>query len=116
MRTIVAFCVVWFALVAPAPAQTTTDLQLVLAVDVSGSVSPLLRSRLGIRLPTKYPGQILRSDSFGIGARARVGLARTRGPVAIGAAVTVNGARGYRRSARYTERGLGADLFVTLRR
>jgi hypothetical protein len=83
---------------------------------VQGDAVPLLRSRLSIRLPTKYPGQILRSDSFGFGARGRIAIERHGGRVGVGGALTLNGARGYWHKARYSDRGVGADLFLSIER
>jgi hypothetical protein len=77
---------------------------------------PITRARLAISLPLKYPGQLIRQDAFGFGARARLSIERRLGPATAGAAFTVGGAWGYRRAADYDERRAGGEIFVRLSR
>jgi hypothetical protein len=75
---------------------------------------PLTRARLNISLPLKYPGEIIRQDTFGFGARGRLAAERRSGRWSAGGAVTLGGAWGYQSSARYHERLVGGDVFVRL--
>jgi hypothetical protein len=75
---------------------------------------PVTRARLTVSLPLKYPGELIRQDTFGFGARGRIAVERRVGRLRPGGAVTVGGVGGYRRTARYHERRLGAEVFVRL--
>jgi len=77
-----------------------------------GEAMPVTRARLTISLPAKYPGEIIRQDTFGFGARGRVAVERQFRRVTAGAAVTIGGAWGYRSSADYGEQLIGGDVFV----
>ena len=73
---------------------------------------PLTRARLNISLPLKYPGEIIRQDTFSFGARGRLAVERRGRRWTAGAAVTLGGAWGYRSTAHYRERLIGGDVFV----
>ena len=73
---------------------------------------PLTRARLNISLPLKYPGEIIRQDTFRFGARGRLAVARRRTAADVGVAVTVGGAWGYRSTADYSEQLIGGEVFV----
>jgi hypothetical protein len=75
---------------------------------------PLTRARLNISLPLKYPGQIIRQDTFSFGARGRLAIERRSRQWTAGAGVTLGGAWGYRSTAHYHERLVGGDVFVRL--
>ncbi|MGQ0737253.1 MAG: hypothetical protein ACT4QD_26850 [Acidobacteriota bacterium] len=75
---------------------------------------PLTRARLSVSLPDKYPGEIIRADAFGFGARTRLAAERRTGRLRAGAAATLGGVWGYRSSVRYREARVGGDLFVTV--
>jgi hypothetical protein len=77
---------------------------------------PLTRARLTISLPLKYPGEIIRQDTFSFGARGRAAVERRAGRFGVGAAVTIGGAWGYRASANYRERLLGGEVFMRVAR
>lgn len=73
---------------------------------------PITRSRLSISLPDKYPGQIIRADTFSFGARGRVAAEISLRRLSAGAALTLGGAWGYRQTAHYHERHSGGEMFV----
>jgi hypothetical protein len=73
---------------------------------------PLTRARLTISLPLKYPGELIRQDTFSFGARGRLAVERHAARVSLGAALTLGGAWGYRSRAEYQQRHLGADAFI----
>ena len=75
---------------------------------------PLTRARLNISLPLKYPGEIIRQDTFSFGTRGRLAVERRGQRWTAGGAVTLGGAWGYRSSAHYQERLIGGDVFVRL--
>jgi hypothetical protein len=75
---------------------------------------PVTRARLTISLPLKYPGQLIRQDTFGFGARGTVAVARQWRSVVVGVGVTTGGTWGYRRTARYHERRAGGEVFVRM--
>jgi len=92
------------------------------SIDVSGrwrvstsvEALPITRARLTISLPLKYPGELIRQDTFGFGARARFVAERHWRRVTTGGAVTLGGVWGYRSSARYNERRSGVEAYLTL--
>jgi hypothetical protein len=73
---------------------------------------PLTRARLTISLPLKYPGELIRQDTFSFTARGRLALERHAARVSLGMALTLGGAWGYRSRANYQQRHLGGDVFV----
>jgi hypothetical protein len=73
---------------------------------------PITRARLTISLPLKYPGELIRQDTFGFGARGRIAAERRIGRVSAGGAATIGGVWGYRHTARYNERRAGLEVFV----
>jgi len=75
---------------------------------------PITRARLNISLPLKYPGEILRQDTFGFSARGRLSAERQLGRLSAGGALTLGGSWGYRSSADYHERLVGGEAFVRL--
>jgi hypothetical protein len=74
----------------------------------------LTRARLVISLPLKYPGELIRQDTFAFGARGRLVAERTS-RVSLGAALTLGGVWGFRSSANYQERQLGGEVFIRYR-
>jgi hypothetical protein len=79
---------------------------------VDAAVLPLTRARLTISLPLKYPGELVRQDTFSFGARGRLAVERLGARVSAGAALTLGGAWGYRSTANYQQRQVGGDVFV----
>lgn len=73
---------------------------------------PLTRARLTISLPLKYPGELIRQDTFGFGARGRLAVERHAARVSLGAALTLGGAWGYQSTANYQQRHVGGDVFI----
>lgn len=73
---------------------------------------PITRSRLSISLPDKYPGQIIRADTFSFGARGHVGAEVHARRLSVGAAFTVGGAWGYRPTKHYHEWHTAGETFV----
>jgi hypothetical protein len=81
-------------------------------LDLGAEALPITRARLVVSLPLKYPGEPIRQDTFGIGARGEASLERHLGRVTLGASVSLAGAWGYREKASYHERRTGAALFI----
>jgi hypothetical protein len=79
---------------------------------VDGEGLPLTRARLTISLPLKYPGELIRQDTFSFGARGRLAVERLTGRVSLGASLTLGGAWGYQSGANYQQRHLGGDVFI----
>jgi hypothetical protein len=75
---------------------------------------PISRARLDVSLPDKYPGEIIRGDTFGFGASGRLAVERRAGRLSTGAGLTVAGVRGYRRTANYDERQFAADVYLRI--
>lgn len=75
---------------------------------------PITRARLTVSLPAKFPGELIRQDTFGFGARGRLRIERRVGRMAVGAAFGAGGVWGYRRTADYGERRTSAEVFVRL--
>ena len=75
---------------------------------------PLTRARLTISLPLKYPGELIRQDTFSFGARGRLAVARRTNRADLGVALTAGGAWGYRSTTHYHAQHLGGEVFVRL--
>ena len=82
--------------------------------EVSAMVEPLVRGRLSIVLPEKYPGVDLLYYALSASARLDAALVRRAEHWHVGLRVQGVTARGYRSTAAYGIRGLGVSVFAGL--
>jgi len=81
-------------------------------VTIGAGVQPLVRGRLLVQLPDKYPGVDLIFTALSAGATARVSVERRAHGWRAGVAVSGEGAWAYRPSSAYALRGVSIAVFA----
>ena len=81
-------------------------------LDVDCQAFPISRARLNISLPDKYPGEIIRTDTFGFGARGGLRVERRWSRYAASIGLTAARVWRYRRATAFREQQLAADFDV----
>jgi hypothetical protein len=83
-------------------------------VSAGGDLLPLVRGRLSISLPAKYPGARISADARAFGTAGFVSIERRAGVVAVGGRVTARGVWGYQHETHYHERSVGLAIFTRI--
>jgi hypothetical protein len=84
-------------------------------VAITAEALPIVRARLITSLPDKYDHDIV-NDALAFGASGRMTIEHSWSRLVGGAAVTANGAWGYRRTAEYHQHSVGVGVFAKIGR
>lgn len=75
---------------------------------------PISRARLDVSLPDKYPGEVIRGDTFGFGASGHLAIERRWHRASAGAGIRTGGVWSYSDSSKYGEEQIALDVYLRM--
>jgi hypothetical protein len=75
---------------------------------------PITRARLNVSLPDKFPGELIRADTFGFGVSARLAIERRWNRASAGAGIRTGGVWSYSDSSKYGEGQVALDVYLRM--